>query len=175
MPATLHASAIALLDESDVPYVRHAHEPVSSCESSAAIRAGLGIRALGSKNLLFSGKGNFFLVATHADARIRAKGFRSVTGAKDTRFATDQETADILGAESGSIPPLGFIRTDFPIFVDETILSAESYAFTPGIPTESVVLSGEALRAVFAHVRNPVYTFREDAEGYIIEPLSTGD
>lgn len=172
MPAPLHASIIALLDRSGVPYVRHAHEPVSSCESSASIRSALGIHALGSKNLLFCGKGNFFLVATHADARVRAKGFRSITGAKDTRFATDAETADVLGAESGSIPPFGFAREDFPIFVDEAILASDSYACTPGIPTESVVLSGESLRAVFGIIKNPVYVYREDGEGYAIEPLA---
>ncbi|HRI36132.1 MAG TPA: YbaK/EbsC family protein [bacterium] len=64
-----------------------------------------------------------------------------MTGDKDTRFATDDEATDMLDARSGSIPPLGFARADFAIFVDETILSTASYAFTPGTPDETIVLS----------------------------------
>jgi hypothetical protein len=79
MASSLRDNIFRLLDDAGVESASYAHTAISSCESAAEIRGALGLNVVGSKNLLFSGKEKFFLVATHADARIRAKGFRSVT------------------------------------------------------------------------------------------------
>lgn len=89
------------------------------------------MEGIGSKNLLFHCKGNFYLVTTMGDTQIKARNFKHEFGSKDIRFASQDEITLCTQAVIGSIPPFGFTNPKIPIYVDMEIFDHEYFCFNP--------------------------------------------
>ena len=150
---------LRMLDRLDIPYTLADHATTHSCEESAEVRSALGLSGLGSKNIVFHAKGNFYLVVTSATRMIRARNFKKEFGTKDIRFATDEELARLMTARAGSIPPFTE-HPELPIYVDADIFASEYFLFNPGNPARSVRIATSDLRRVYDHLPNSTKYFK---------------
>jgi prolyl-tRNA editing enzyme YbaK/EbsC (Cys-tRNA(Pro) deacylase) len=130
------------------------------------------MEGIGSKNLVFHAKGNYYLVTTEGDTQIKARNFKHEFGSKDIRFASQDEITKLIGATIGSIPPFGFSNPTVPIYVDVHIFGHEYFCFNPGTPTKSIQIRTQDLRKIYASLANPLQFFRQTDEGFeIVEGL----
>jgi Ala-tRNA(Pro) deacylase len=123
---------LALLLLHGVEYERIEHEPVHTCEQSAAVR-GLKLEQ-GAKSLLFKFKAAeaaFILVVLPGHKRVNSKQLKRVLGVKDVRFASPEEVKQRMGCEIGSCYPFGNIA-GLRTLVDESFHGSEVVSFNPG-------------------------------------------
>lgn len=156
-----------------VAYEEIDHPPVKTTDDSAKYRGEAGwTKGLGSKNIVFHAKGEFYVVVTTAGTEIKARLFKKEFGTKDIRFATAEELSDQTGCLSGAVPPFGYSRPDIPIYVDRAIFDAEYFMFNPGIHTKSIRIEPKDLMAVYRKVGNPVKLFAAAETGLTVEPVA---
>lgn len=147
------------------------HEESHSCDESKSMRLSAGLDGVGSKNIVFHAKGNFYLVTTEGDTQIRARNFKHEFGSKDIRFASQDEITGLINATIGSIPPFGFEHTTLPIYVDAHIFEHPYFCFNPALPTKSIQIRTEDLRKIYSSLPNSIKFFRQTEDGFeIIEP-----
>ncbi len=149
-----------LLCELQISFSEIQHEASTSCDHSKELRSKAWLVGVGSKNIVFHAKWNFYVVTTLWDKDIKARNFKHEFGTKDIRFASQEEISAQIGAAIGSIPPFGFSNKTIPVYVDEEIFSHEFFCFNPWDPTLSVQISTEDLRKVYTSLQNPCTFFR---------------
>ncbi len=155
----MYKNIIKILEENNVEYDEIEHEESKSCEDSKNIREKAGLEWLGSKNLVFHCKGNFYVVVTHADKRINAKRFKKEFGSKNIRFASAEEIKQQINGVIGCIPSFGFENADIPIYVDSEIFESEYFMFNPADATKTIRLKTGDLNFIFNSLENPVKYF----------------
>jgi len=92
---SFYSTIIEQLIELQIPFEEIEHEPTTSCEHSAELRKKAGWECVGSKNIVFHAKGNFYLVTTLGTKDIKARKFKKPFGTKDIRFASQEEITKI--------------------------------------------------------------------------------
>lgn len=133
------------------------------------------MEGIGSKNIVFHSKGNFYLVTTDGDTQIKARNFKHEFGSKDIRFASQDEITDLIDATIGSIPPFGFTNPDLPVYVDIRIFEQPYFCFNPGTPTKSIQIKTEDLKKVYSSLGNRVKFFRQEETGMeIVDDTANG-
>ena len=108
MNQTARVAIFAFLDEHDIAYKQHEHEPVFTCEEAERVTG--HIPGIDAKTLLVSGKksGSFYLVSLPAEKRIDQKQMRGAVG-ENVSFAGPEDLERMLRTLPGSVSPLGLI------------------------------------------------------------------
>lgn len=163
-----YKNIIDTLERLGIGFQEIEHRESHSCDESKVLRAEAGLDGIGSKNLVFHAKGNFYLVTTMGDTQIKARNFKHEFGSKDIRFASQEEITPLIEATIGSIPPFGFENTLLPIYVDAGIFEHTRFCFNPSDPTRSIQIYTEDLRKVYESLPNRVKYFRQSEEGFEI-------
>jgi Ala-tRNA(Pro) deacylase len=172
MSQEVYQAIIDLLQRMGISYDEIEHAPVGSCEESLAFRGQAGWSGASSKCILLKAKGKYYLLVTTAEKEIKARLFKKEFGTKDIRFANREELMEVTGCDPGSVPPFGHRDPSLPFYVDENILRAEHFMFTPAIPTKSFRVRTGDLRRIYASIPNTVSTFGEDEdERFVIRKL----
>jgi len=89
----------------DISFQEIEHPESHSCDESKVFRDAQNLSGIGSKNIIFHCKGNFYLVTTTGEKLIKARNFKHEFGSKDIRFASQEEITSLISATIGSIPP----------------------------------------------------------------------
>lgn len=167
----IYQEIIHFLKSNSIAYTEILHEPSTSCEHSQEMRKQQGLEGIGSKNIVFHAKGNFYLVTTLGDKDIKARNFKHEFGTKDIRFASQEEITKVSGATIGSIPPFGFENTFLPLYVDQEIFSHTYFCFNPGVPHISIQIATVDLAKIYDLIDNPVkiFDFRDEENKKIFE------
>jgi len=138
-----------LLDEHALSYQCFEHEAVRTSEEAAAIRPeytiAQGAKALivriKRKNVPKENEKQFVQIVVPGDARFDPSKARSVLQAKDIRFATTEEVAEITeGVQPGGVPPFG-VLWNLPVYVEETLLKNDDIIFNAGDRRYSIAMS----------------------------------
>lgn len=154
-----YLSIINFLNENKISFEEIIHEVVETCEDSARCRTEAWFVWLGSKNIFFHCKWNFYLVVTHASKQIKARNFKHEFGSKDIRFANQDEIDQIAGVKIGSIPPIIPENKELQIFVDLEIFESDYFMFNPADPTRTLRISTKDLKKVYEILDNSVKYF----------------
>lgn len=167
-----YQNIIKILKDLNIKFDEIEHEISKTCDDSKRFRDEKWLVWLGSKNIVFHAKWNFYLVVTHWDKQIKARNFKKEFGSKDIRFATQDEITPLLGAIIWSIPPFGFNNYWIKIFVDNEIFESEYFIFNPSIPTKSIRIKSEDLKRIYDNLENEdKYFIQEEDEFEILDNL----
>lgn len=132
------------------------HEPVRTSEEAAKIRTGYSL-SQGAKALIVrvkvSGGKKFVMLVVPGDRRFDRDKVRAVLGAKEIRFATEAEVADITGGiQVGGVPPFGNLF-GLEVVVDPGLLENEKIIFNAGDKRVSLAIkSADYLKLVSPRV-----------------------
>ncbi len=163
-----YENILRILEDSGISYTQIEHWVSHSCDESKAMRDAAWLKWLGSKNIVFHCRWDFYLVTTHWDKQIKARNFKHEFWSKDIRFASQDEITPLLWATIWSIPPFWFENKEIRIFVDEEIFSQEYFIFNPSIPTKSIRITTEDLRRIYTNLENEVRYFVHEEERFEI-------
>ena len=112
MDHPIAARIIDILSQDGAWHEHFAHEPVRTSEEAARLRPGYGLQQ-GAKALIVraryrGGARGFVMLVVPGDARFDSAKAKTALDAKDLRFATPEEVADLTGGvEPGGVPPFG--------------------------------------------------------------------
>lgn len=115
------------------------HEPTPTCEESAIARAE-DIK-IGGKTLLLKDKSDFRLFVLSAAKAFDSQKARKLLGSSKLRFASKDELKELVGVESGALPPFGRPLIPFDLYIDPSILDNEKIAFNAGLLTCSFIMN----------------------------------
>ncbi|MDD3793456.1 MAG: YbaK/EbsC family protein [Candidatus Gracilibacteria bacterium] len=161
-----------ILKEREIIFDEIEHCESQSCDDSKRFRAEAGLDGIGSKNIVFHAKGQYYLVTTIGDKEIKARRFKKEFGTKDIRFAYQEEITSLLGATIGSIPPFGFENKTIKIFVDKEIFTHEYFMFNPGVSTKTIRIKTSDLKEIYISLQNQIKIFEFLEEETIFEELA---
>lgn len=129
------------------------HEAVRTSEQAAKTRPGYSLHQ-GAKALIVRVKGTeskkwFAMLVFPADLRFDKEKVKAFWGAKDIRFATDQEVSSLTGGvQAGGVPPFGNLF-NLEVIADPKLFENERIVFNAGDQRFSVaMLSEDLLRLV---------------------------
>jgi Ala-tRNA(Pro) deacylase len=132
------------LKEGNLWFETFEHEPVRTSEEAAKIRSGYTI-AQGAKALIVRTKVSgsdkkFVMLVCPGDKRFDNEKVKQIFNAKDVRFATEEEVAEITsGVQPGGVPPFGNLF-DLEVVVDPRLLQNEKIVFNAGDRRFSVAM-----------------------------------
>ncbi len=118
------------------------HEPVRTSDEAADLRDGYSLHQ-GAKAILIRVKitnteKRFVMLVVPGDARFDSDKVKKLLGAKNIRFATEVEVAEITGGVlPGGVPPFGNLF-GLEVIVDPTLLENEKIIFNAGDKSFSV-------------------------------------
>jgi prolyl-tRNA editing enzyme YbaK/EbsC (Cys-tRNA(Pro) deacylase) len=152
---------VALLRKHDVPFKTFEHQAVRTSEEAAAVRPEYSI-AQGAKALIVRVKlrnklpekeKQFVQIVVAGDKKFNPKRARTALGAKDIRFATEEEVKEITeGVMPGGVPPFGNLF-GLSVYVDESLFNNKDIIFNAGDREFSIAMSAEDYqRIVKPHV-----------------------
>lgn len=136
------------LSERGIPYVRHDHPPVFTCEEEREHVPESG--AARTKNLFLrdrKGKRHLLLVTSCAKT-VSIATFAEVSGADRLSFASPERLKERLGVEPGSVTVLGLITDTshaVELFIDTDVWSAPAVHAHPLRNDATLVLTHDAL------------------------------
>jgi Ala-tRNA(Pro) deacylase len=107
---TTTESICSVLRENGVPFTRHDHPPVATCEDAAFHLQ--GVQGAGSKNLFLRNKkgDRHFLVSVHEDKRVDLNRLGELLGAGPLGFASAERLERYLGVKPGAVTILALIN-----------------------------------------------------------------
>ena len=168
----LYENIKKILKENDISFDEIEHGESQSCEDSKRFRDEACLEWIGSKNIVFHAKWEYYLVATIWDKEIKARRFKKEFGTKDIRFAYQEEITSLLWATIWSIPPFGFQNKTIKIFVDKEIFNSEYFMFNPGISTKTIRIKTSDLKEIYLSLENQIKIFEFLEEETIFEELA---
>lgn len=139
MIGDLHATVgriKALLDTETCWYETFEHEPVRTSEEAAATRPGYSLRH-GAKAIILRVKRSkrdkfFVMLVLPADRKFAVKAVKDYFAARDIRFASADEVAELTGGiQPGGVPPFGNFF-DLPVFATPELFDVERIVFNAG-------------------------------------------
>lgn len=147
------ADIFAFLSAHDIPFDRHDHPAVFTCEESEALD--LQLPGADTKNLfLRDDKGKrYFLVSVRHAKRVDLKKLREVLGVKGLSFGSPEKLKEYLGVDPGSVTLLGLIHDAghaVEVFIDEDVWKAESLQCHPLVNTATLVVPRSGMEKFFA-------------------------
>lgn len=137
----------SLLKENNSWFETFEHEPVRTSQEASMVRTGYTIEQ-GAKALIVRAKINnqekrFVMVVVPGDKRFDNQKLKSLLGAKDIRFATEAEVADITnGVLPGGVPPFGNLF-NLEVYADSSLLTNQKIIFNAGDKRFSVGMSSQ--------------------------------
>lgn len=146
---------VTLLQEQKCEFKIFEHEAVRTSEEAAQARPEYTI-SQGAKALIVRvkmkkvPKKKFVQIVVPGDARFDTKKAREVLRAKDIRFATEEEVAEITdGVQPGGVPPFGNLF-GIPVYIDTSLLEHTEIIFNAGDRRLSIALKIEDYMRVVA-------------------------
>lgn len=127
---------ITLLEENHCWFETFEHEPVRTSEEAAKVRHGYSL-AQGAKALIVRIKVSntekkFVMLVTPGDVRFDINKVKALFGAKDVRFATEEEVAQITNdVLPGGVPPFGNLF-NLEVVAEPTLFNNEKIIFNAG-------------------------------------------
>jgi len=126
----------ALLDAEACWYETFEHEPARTSEEAAAARPGYALRQ-GAKAIILrvkrSKRDKFFVMLVFpADRKFDSRAVKDYFAARDIRFASEDEVAELTGGiQPGGVPPFGNLF-DLPLFATPQLFQVERIVFNAG-------------------------------------------
>ena len=168
----LYKRIIKILEENHINYDEIEHIETTSCDISRQLRKEQWLEWIWSKNLVFHCKGNFYMVITLWDKKLKARNFKKEFWSKNIRFATQEEIIKQINWVVGCIPSFGYDNKQIPVFVDAEIFDTEYFIFNPWIATKSIRLKTIDLKQIYENMKNPIKYFDDRNEDFkILENL----
>lgn len=98
------------LDSKGIEYVRLDHEPVFSMDDLVGMD--LPVTNADAKNVFVYDKKNdkHYLITVHGDKKANLKKFKKDHGIKSLNFADDEQLAEVLEVDQGSVSPLSILN-----------------------------------------------------------------
>lgn len=132
-----------ILTENKFWFETFEHEPVRTSEEAAKIRSGYSL-SQGAKALILRVRARsekkYVMLVVPGDAKFDKKKIQKVLGAKDIRFATQEEIHDLTGGvEVGGIPPFGNLF-GLKVIIDPSVLTNEKIIFNAGDRRYSIAM-----------------------------------
>jgi len=145
------SSIRALLEKHKVSFKTFEHEEVRTSEEAAALRPDYTL-SQGAKALIIRTKlrntsketeRQFVQIVVPGDAKFDPKKVRDTVGAKDIRFATEEEVTTITdGVKPGGVPPFGNLF-GLSVYADETLFEHDEIIFNAGDRCFSIAMSSK--------------------------------
>lgn len=135
-----------LIQNSGFWYDYFEHKPVRTSEEAAKIRPGKYTLSQGAKALIvrirkYGGHKYFCMLVVPGDLKFSMNKVKELLNAKDIRFATEKEVAEITdGVQLGGVPPFGNLF-DLPVYVDTKVLKNEKIIFNAGDKRVSIAIT----------------------------------
>jgi Ala-tRNA(Pro) deacylase len=144
---TVTQKILELLKEHNCWYETFEHEAVRTSEEAAKTRPGYtlnqGAKAIIVRAKISGGEKKFLMLVMPADQKFANDKIKTLLGAKDVRFATEEEVAEITGGvKPGAVPPFGNLF-ELPVITDITLYDNEKIVFNAGERTFSVAMKSE--------------------------------
>ncbi|HUX22526.1 MAG TPA: YbaK/EbsC family protein [Spirochaetia bacterium] len=143
---------IDLLSDTGCWHESFRHEPVRTSEEAAAERENYTLHQ-GAKAIIVrvkipnEGK-RFVMLVFPADCKFDGAKVKEVLGAKDIRFATEDEVVEITGGvRPGGVPPFGK-RFGLQVVCDPSLFGNEKIVFNAGRTTSIGMMSADYKRFV---------------------------
>jgi CheY-like chemotaxis protein/prolyl-tRNA editing enzyme YbaK/EbsC (Cys-tRNA(Pro) deacylase) len=125
-----------LLSHYDVPFEEHSHPPVYSASRLAHVEHVSGHRV--AKTVFLAADNQPVAVVLPASARVDPRRVQAVLGAKELRFAAEEEIARwFRGCHLGGVPPLR-LRSDERILMDRSLAHFGKMIFCAGSPEVAI-------------------------------------
>lgn len=127
---------VELLEKNDCWFEVFEHTPVRTSEEAAKIRHGYdlhqGAKALIVRVKISNTEKKFAMLVCPGNSRFDNDKVKQYFGAKDIRFATEEEVSTITsGVQPGGVPPFGNLF-GIEVVVDPTLLFNEKIIFNAG-------------------------------------------
>ncbi len=126
------------------------HEPVRTSEEASRTRPGYTLHQ-GAKAMIVRVKRSesdkrFAMLVFPADLRFDNAKVKTLFGAKDIRFATEQEIAQLTaGVQAGAVPPFGNLF-NLEVIADPSLFENEQIVFNAGDRSFSLAMKSEDYR-----------------------------
>jgi prolyl-tRNA editing enzyme YbaK/EbsC (Cys-tRNA(Pro) deacylase) len=143
---------IKILQDNNVWFETFNHEPVRTSEEAAALRPGYtmeqGAKALIARIKVPNQGKSFVMLVLPGNKRFSKEKVSKVTGAKDIRFATEEEVSEITnGVKPGGVPPFGNLF-GLRVISDASLYENEKIVFNAGRTTTVAMKSDDYARLV---------------------------
>jgi len=141
-----------LLIENNCWYETFEHEEVRTSEEAAKTRPGYTLEQ-GAKAIIVRAKvpnegKKFLMLVMPADQKFSNDKVKALLGAKDMRFATEEEVAEIThDVKPGGVPPFGNLF-GLDVITDKTLYDNEKIVFNAGERGFSVAMMAEDYKAL---------------------------
>lgn len=136
-----------LLQSNNMWFETFEHEPVRTSEEAAKIRTGYslhqGAKAIIIRVKISDSNKKFAMLVFPGDLHFNNDKVKKLFGAKDIRFATEEEVGRITdGVLPGGVPPFGNLF-NLEVVVDPQLLQNEKIVFNAGDRSFSVGMRSE--------------------------------
>lgn len=136
-----------LLQSNNMWFETFEHEPVRTSEEAAKIRTGYslhqGAKAIIIRVKISDSNKKFAMLVFPGDLRFNNDKVKKLFGAKDIRFATEEEVDRITdGVLPGGVPPFGNLF-NLEVVVDPQLFQNEKMVFNAGDRSFSVGMKSE--------------------------------
>jgi prolyl-tRNA editing enzyme YbaK/EbsC (Cys-tRNA(Pro) deacylase) len=151
MEHSIAAEIITLLKDNKYWYETFNHEPVRTSEEAAKLRpwysADQGAKAIIARiKVPFAGK-SFIMLVLPGDKKFNEAKVCQSTGAKDIRFAKENEVKTITkDVKPGGVPPFGNLF-GLRVIADKSIFNNETIVFNAG-RTTTIAMKSEDYQAL---------------------------
>ena len=142
----------ALLNQNNCWFETFEHEPVRTSEEASRTRPGYTLHQ-GAKAMVVRVKRSesdkrFVMLVFPADLRFENPKVKALFGAKDIRFASEQEVSELTGGvQPGAVPPFGNLF-DLEVVVDPTLFENEKIVFNAGDRCFSLAMKSEDYKKI---------------------------
>lgn len=128
------------------------HKEVRTSEEAAKTRPGYalkqGAKAIIVRAKIRGGEKKFLMLVMPADQKFSNDKVKALLGAKDIRFATEEEVAEITkGVKPGAVPPFGNLF-GLEVITDSTLYDNEKIVFNAGERSFSVAMNAEDYKSL---------------------------
>jgi Ala-tRNA(Pro) deacylase len=133
-----------ILNELGIPFEYHEHPPAPTIEE--AKKYWKNLNAAHCKNIFFRNhKGNrHYLVVLDYQQSLNIRDLEQRLKQGKLSFASEKRMMKYLGLKPGSVSPFGLINdkeNHVHVFLDKSLLQANSISFHPNLNTASLILS----------------------------------
>lgn len=134
---------LELLNQHGCTYRTFEHEPVRTSDEAAKTRPGYSLKQ-GAKAMIVRAKTTegkkFVMLVFPADQKFDNAKVRQALGAKDIRFATEEEIFALTGGVlPGAVPPFGNLFK-LPVYADPLLFENEEMVFNAGDRSFSIAM-----------------------------------
>ncbi|GAG17122.1 unnamed protein product [marine sediment metagenome] len=141
---------LTLLRQGEYWFETFEHEPVRTSEEAAKIRGDYSLKQ-GAKTIIVrvkkaEGEKEFVMLVLPGNKRFDNFKVKKILGAKDIRFASEEEVSDLTdGVKVGGVPPFGNLF-NMKAVVDETLFKNEKIVFNAGDRSFSIAMKSKDYR-----------------------------